>query len=172
MATRQKREQFLSLIPRLKPGTYSALKVLRHAQKLIKEEPRRLDMRDWMLAYAGSKLAGTLSIPMDDRRELPACGTVGCLAGWVNIATGHHRSNSRRTAGLQSLINLGLGRRGRGYFGTLQVKYDDDALAILGEALNDLYGRTSLDAGSVVAAIDDIIRAHRKALSKAKAVVR
>lgn len=55
--------------------------LLRKVQAHILEEPKRLDMSDWGVAYAtGTKtrIEGTT----DKEVPVPACNTVGCVAGW------------------------------------------------------------------------------------------
>lgn len=56
------------------------LKVKAH----ILEEPRRLDMRDWVVVVKGEKVFPARSFP-DMPDYVPPCGTVACLAGWVTF---------------------------------------------------------------------------------------
>src|ERR1700739_464311 len=52
-----------------------AVKLLRQVKDHILEEPKRLSMGSWMVIYpTGFPTSASW---------LPACGTVGCIAGWT-----------------------------------------------------------------------------------------
>lgn len=58
------------------PLSEDAIRYLRIAREMILKEPLRVDMDVWLKPLN----------PETDDREKPACGTVGCIAGWVAIA--------------------------------------------------------------------------------------
>jgi hypothetical protein len=164
-----KRQQYLEKIPFLKPGTYTALRVLRELQKAVRQEPRRIDMADWQQAFAGKSSWRFGPDP------LPQCGTVACAAGWLNILTGHQRDNVAKRLmdpGERALLNIGLGKKRKSeyYAGLEFIAFDwaDNA----SESLQNLFSHTELDPREVVQEIDRIIATHRKSLLRAKAVVK
>lgn len=70
----------LAPIPRIRTKTITAADLLRRIRDIVLEEPKRLDMDRWVTMFRGSTLGA-----IDDRRvdkHGPACGTVGCIAGW------------------------------------------------------------------------------------------
>lgn len=69
----------LAPLPLLRCGTYTAYDILTHVAKLMQEEPRRLDMSWFVLKYKG-KNSGYEHTTM-----APACGTVGCVSGWITM---------------------------------------------------------------------------------------
>jgi hypothetical protein len=69
----------------------SARKLLKVVNTIL-EEPRRLDMSDWGTKYSKQALKlATTPLTEDpeqeflEEREMPACGTVACLAGWTLV---------------------------------------------------------------------------------------
>lgn len=48
------------------------VRLLRRVKKAILDEPKRLDMGDWIYTYEGGLSA-------------PKCGTVACIAGWATL---------------------------------------------------------------------------------------
>jgi len=54
-----------------------AVSILRKVKKHILEEPKRLDMENWLIVGDNVRIIYG--------RNAPACGTVGCIAGWVNV---------------------------------------------------------------------------------------
>lgn len=66
--------------------------ILRHVIKAIEKEPKRYDQSAFF----------DQQISPDDRDDyFPACGTVCCVAGWVNVLTGQNNldySNQEDTA--------------------------------------------------------------------------
>lgn len=71
--------------PRLMRETFTVKELLLEIREVILVEPRRLDMNDWVAALDGQMRNGD-SLDMHDLGRpgdfKPACGTVGCLAGW------------------------------------------------------------------------------------------
>ncbi len=56
----------------------------------IENEPRRLDMGHWLLH--GSRLDRFLDASgLDPENDAPACGTAGCVAGWIVLLTTPNR---------------------------------------------------------------------------------
>jgi hypothetical protein len=98
MAKTVKKTRRLAPLPLMRNGKYTAKQVLEFVLRLVKEEPKRLNMSDWTLMFKDRV--------KDPRvKEAPACGTVACLAGWVTIATtGEEAYGSERP-----LRILGLG---------------------------------------------------------------
>lgn len=75
----------LKATPRLQDKTPTAYKVLEFVVKLVEDDPKRLDMSTWVSAYQGeSRLQQCYKIP---EQNMPDCGTVACLAGWVCLVT-------------------------------------------------------------------------------------
>jgi hypothetical protein len=70
------RKKTYAPVPRIAAKTITVGKLLKKIRKLILEEPKRLDMRDWVKALSGNKDVWTKP------SALPACGTVACMAGW------------------------------------------------------------------------------------------
>lgn len=82
------------------------VELLRQIQTVILEEPKRVDMGDWI----------------DSRRtNLPECGTVGCIYGWAKAITTSLRG--------KELSNLVWGMEGMD--GT-DGRYLDDGAKLLG----------------------------------------
>lgn len=157
-----------SLIPSLDPGTYTALDAIRFVRKIVKREPRRMDMENWMSLYAGKRVRHNgvflTTTRMDDP---PACGTVACVAGWINIATGHPEANRSISAGTSALRRIGL-KRPKG-FGDWYFPAEDDEDVY--SALCRLFGQTAYSPSEVVRKLDQIMKTHRKALKEATFVV-
>lgn len=65
--------------------------LLRKVQAAILEEPKRLDMGDWVFLDSKSAMA-------------PACGTVGCIAGWSVLL--NHEPDP--TKALDAVYDLGF----------------------------------------------------------------
>ena len=63
--------------PELVPHTQAetAFDLLNDIIRIIQEEPRRMDMGNWI---CNPKAVSAV-------RKLPACGTVGCIAGWAVV---------------------------------------------------------------------------------------
>ena len=79
-ATRKKKAAALKPLPLSRAKT--AYGLVMDAAKAVAEEPRRADMRMF------------ISGPGDGPRSgKPACGTVGCFAGWIDILSGRATQN-------------------------------------------------------------------------------
>lgn len=59
-------------------------KLLNKVKKHILEEPNRLVMSTWMLKGEAGNILSTHAWG-EKHMEIPKCGTVGCIAGWVCI---------------------------------------------------------------------------------------
>lgn len=68
--------------PRIRKKRITAAELLRQIRALVLEEPRRLNMKTWIAAYEGRVRRNDFNYPLTDTSRLPACGTVGCIAGW------------------------------------------------------------------------------------------
>ena len=90
-----KKKELAALVPRMKPGTYNSIQVLRFVQKVIKDEPKRMNMRDWAVMVLGEN-ASHYVFPTFD--EAPACGTVLCEAERRRVeAYKAHKMHSAQT---------------------------------------------------------------------------
>ena len=76
------------------------VRLLRRIQRHILAEPKRLDMRSWLIMY--SKQQAT------ENSSIPRCGTVACIAGWAVALT---RKVIKNDAYIQYMASkeLGLG---------------------------------------------------------------
>ena len=79
--------------------------LLKKIQKHIKEEPRRLNMDDWILRkdefiQNKKQLAYVLSRKIKD---IPKCGTVCCIAGWADVLSGNGQFSYNRA---KTILNL------------------------------------------------------------------
>ena len=82
----------LAPLPKMRPGRHSLWAVMNRVCKEIRKEPLRFDMRDWLATWKG-EVVPTVGFYGVERRvshldNLPACGTVGCFAGWGGILMG------------------------------------------------------------------------------------
>ncbi len=91
------KKQKLAPTPVLRAGTYTAYAVLEHVYRLVKAEPKRLNMQNWLSMLKGEQK--DKAIPLAAQ---PACGTVACLAGWINVVT-KNQGNYTATAALDRL---------------------------------------------------------------------
>lgn len=62
----------VAVLPRTRQT--SAVGILKDVVKVIREEPLRYNQGDWIRTT-------------DERSVGPACGTIGCVAGWVAVLT-------------------------------------------------------------------------------------
>lgn len=146
----------LAPTPRMKRGTYTDDQVLAWVEERIKEEPRRLNMRDWVLRFRG-KITGNPHIRSNAK---PACGTVACAAGWINIGTRNYE-NHGCFSGDHALRLMGL--KDEGYF------YPQYTRA--GAALNTLFVRSRLKAKDVLKELAQIRKDHAEELQSKTVVV-
>lgn len=64
----------------------NAYDLLSDVIRVVEEEPRRLYMNQWLII--GVRMDSVGEIWLDGSRDTmkpPACGTVGCIAGWVTL---------------------------------------------------------------------------------------
>lgn len=78
-------------------GSTLNVKLLRKIRDHILEEPKRVDMSFWLKKYTKKQREASDIIP--------ACGTIGCIAGWAKVLTG---SRSRRDISVIGAELLGL----------------------------------------------------------------
>jgi hypothetical protein len=69
------------LTPWITEPTITVGEVIRRLERIIRDEPLRLNMDAWLVDFAG-KIHAEHHEPPDD---LPACGTVACVAGWTAV---------------------------------------------------------------------------------------
>ena len=85
----------LTVLPPFTGETYDDL--LADVAARIEEEPARLDMRWWVLLKDGKRPPGTPESICAISK--PACGTVACLGGWMDLRSGlplHSRLSAGR----------------------------------------------------------------------------
>lgn len=66
--------------PVIRQKRITAKDLLLRIKAIVAEEPKRLDMRWWVSRWRGRKLPSAYF-----KAKEPACGTVGCIAGWGAI---------------------------------------------------------------------------------------
>lgn len=148
----------LAPVPVMRRGTYSAWRVLRHVQRLILQEPRRLQMNTWCTLFKGR----THSV---ERILRPACGTAACVGGWINIATRNSPDGVVRITGPMAMRKLGLVSRS----GALRCGYD---CYLLWYALDRLFLRTDWTSRAVIKELDEICRTHEQTLRGLRVTVK
>jgi hypothetical protein len=67
-------------VPRIRTKRITAANLLRRIRALVLEEPARLNMDSYISAFRGRIRSSVYDPPHVG--DLPACGTVGCIAGW------------------------------------------------------------------------------------------
>lgn len=63
-----------------------AIRILRKVQAHILEEPKRYDQNDVLTHFTEKELASRKGLGQDNK-NIPKCGTIGCIGGWVNVLT-------------------------------------------------------------------------------------
>lgn len=122
----------------LRPGRYTAYDVLQFVRRVVKREPLRLYMGDWVTAF---KMPPGLAHHW--LKKVPTCGTVACVGGWIGIAV----TGKEHFGGYSALELLGL---------------DDDSTA--GGELYSLFMQTDLNAERAIRVLDDYMARHKPAL--------
>lgn len=97
------------LIPKSRAKT--AYVLLSEVRALALEEPKRMRMSCW-----GGVVGNAETLPESHR---PACGTVGCIGGWVNVLSPKSRRN-----GASSILGLNSDQTDELFYGDLCT--DDD----------------------------------------------
>jgi hypothetical protein len=77
--------------------------ILEEVKRKILEEPARLDMDEW--GVTGLKPGSKWSWRQSEDRRVPACGTVGCIAGWVGIIVDGKIANGYTAEQLLGLVS-------------------------------------------------------------------
>ena len=72
MASKNRRKMLMPV-----SNATNAYDLLTDVAKLVLDEPRRLKMDDWITPVEW----------LPEKHKAPACGTVGCIAGWVSTLT-------------------------------------------------------------------------------------
>lgn len=71
----------LAALPRIRKNKVTAYELAQKVVEVVEAEPKRLLMDGWGHRFTVAETA--------DNSELPRCGTVACIGGWVGvIATG------------------------------------------------------------------------------------
>ncbi len=100
MAVKRKK---LAPLPRVTSKTITGGALLRKIKRLILAKPKRLDMGDWIKAFHGEILN-------TDVHQVPACGTVACVAGWGAILMRPSKSIGETIDGAAAdAMNLAIG---------------------------------------------------------------
>ena len=95
----------MKAIPR--PKVKTAYDLMAAVNREILKEPARLDMGGWIKALNEPHLKNILGI-----RRMPACGTIGCFAGWAAllkdgpVATGNLRRERPSTGVPERVLEL------------------------------------------------------------------
>lgn len=110
-------------IPEFKGTT--ALDLMEHVKQVILDEPQRILMDNWGDRLTGDEYDQTrISRLMDDYgREFPACGTVGCVSGWMDYSM--DRLQARYSGGLDYLPRA-VREDARALFNGMDITDDDD----------------------------------------------
>ncbi len=53
--------------------------------KVILEEPKRYDQGDWIVSIASDYSTPAAAVKCQTPYPIPACGTIGCVAGWTAL---------------------------------------------------------------------------------------
>lgn len=115
----------------------NALELLEEVIKLIEEEPLRYDQSDWLKRYTEF-----YDYPGMAPTDVPACGTIGCIAGWVATLTRHIPVYPSDSAGhAQVVLGLTKGQRYElfdgGAVGRQYIREHPEALETLNEEGDD-----------------------------------
>lgn len=108
------------LMSEFKKPSAKVARLLRRVIRHIKAEPRRLAMNTWF--HAGVKESFEIYDPnFNDQRDVPPCGTAGCIAGWV-AALGAPTKRPRTAGGVirRTAIRL-LGIKGSGAYNKINA---------------------------------------------------
>lgn len=143
---------------KLRPGTYSATQVLEFVKGKVSRQPKRLYMRDWVVMFKGKAVAHADVIR---KSEIPECGTVACMAGWIGIATGH-----------TGIVGTGAGLRALGLMGNYAIDVDAaDLQEGARAALASLFMDTNSPKKKVIARMGEIMETYKGTLDQAQVVV-
>lgn len=125
----------------------TVLGLLKAVKKAILEEPRRANMR----VYACSKTGGRLA---------PACGTVGCFAGWVAILAGMRADYYIDDGDARTILGTDLNYSFEGSDGMDWYVFNQGE----GDACASTAPGTVAHARAVIARIDRFIADNKEAL--------
>lgn len=88
----------------------SAYEMLSQVAKLIEREPKRYDQESWIrYLYKKDTYVGS-------PRQWPACGTIACVAGWVEVLRTSPRRTSKYDKGVSNRAARALGLNGEQEF--------------------------------------------------------
>jgi hypothetical protein len=100
----KRKTQRRAVTPVLRRGTYTADHAMDKLIGAIKQEPGRLRMRWWISFLRGKNLLLSGLLATAPRFDIPACGTVACAAGWINIITRNTDTGRDGTSALNKLL--------------------------------------------------------------------
>lgn len=152
------KEKKLAPTPMLPPGTYTATEVLRWVKRQIKAEPKRLDMGNWLTMFKGEPRSFVYQV-----RRRPECGTVACLAGWINIGTGQVSSINDPVWGGTALRAL-FPHNKDGWIVNVQKRR-------VASELDLLFYKVKLKAPDVIKELERYIRKNKPVLDQCPVVV-
>lgn len=106
-----KNQDPLACVP--KARAENAYDLLGEVIDLIKEDPKRYNQHFWLTDGESSGGTGLdfsdLPRPiLEVRKNMPACGTMGCVAGWVSTLMKGPQAAMRSSAGIFAAEVLGL----------------------------------------------------------------
>ena len=64
------------------------VELLQKVKAAILEDPRRLDMCEWVSEHPDPEMC-TTEVHWLAEDQIPPCGTVACIAGWAAVLAGH-----------------------------------------------------------------------------------
>lgn len=138
----------LARTPIMAAGRYTADQGLAWLERTIKAEKRRLVMGSWISWFKGK------SVISCRRVGKPACGTVACAAGWINIGTRGYTGLGGEFGSERAIRSLGLAIDGP-----------------TARALYLLFYKTGYNADQVLTELAQIRRDHAEELKAAKFTV-
>lgn len=144
----------LAPTPRITKAVITGKELLMAIREAVLTEPKRADLSWWVKALDGDSV---VVIP-----EMPACGTVACLAGWGAVLLRPDHASVRRLSSssfdvMRGLLGVGRTTKARDV-GSL---FDNGPVADFGET-DESFGepRTLQHANTIAARIEKYLAAH------------
>lgn len=147
--------------PRLDPGTYSGTEVLLKVLEVVREVPERLQMSQWLWMLKGHSQYEFFP------ERIPACGTVACLSGWIQMVTGRINGNDK---GLVLYLNVPTWAKSFSTLGLSTDLYGQSTTSLAYELYN-LFHRQSLTSDQAADKLEALIGRHRIELDDIRVVV-
>lgn len=139
----------------------NAYERMQEVNRAILEEPARLHMGGWCLSFQDPMQAKSVS----GRKSAPACGTIGCYAGWVNFLNGDY--TNRVHPGLRALEILAKNE------GPLSISlYNAFLMPVRDDYNNPLSSGTRAYARAVVKRFRAIMKEYEKELKAVPIITR